>query len=43
MMYGLPVDTWVRLIVWMAIGLIIYFLYSKGHSRIHLEPSRGGD
>ncbi|HEY7235994.1 MAG TPA: amino acid permease [Gemmatimonadaceae bacterium] len=34
MMYGLPHDTWVRLIVWMALGLIIYFLYGKQHSRI---------
>jgi len=34
MMYGLPRDTWTRLIVWMAIGLIIYFAYGKSHSRI---------
>jgi APA family basic amino acid/polyamine antiporter len=34
MMRGLPRDTWVRLIVWMALGLIIYFLYGKQHSRI---------
>jgi APA family basic amino acid/polyamine antiporter len=43
MMYGLPHDTWVRLIVWMAIGLIIYFAYSRSHSRIRLDPSREGD
>jgi len=34
MMRGLPPDTWIRLIVWMAIGLVIYFAYGKGHSRI---------
>jgi basic amino acid/polyamine antiporter, APA family len=34
MMYGLPGDTWVRLIVWMALGLIIYFAYGRSHSRI---------
>jgi APA family basic amino acid/polyamine antiporter len=34
MMRGLPPDTWIRLIVWMAIGLIIYFTYGKRHSRI---------
>ncbi|HYJ80872.1 MAG TPA: amino acid permease [Longimicrobiaceae bacterium] len=32
MMYSLPKDTWVRLAVWMAIGLVIYFAYSRSHS-----------
>ncbi|HVX38814.1 MAG TPA: amino acid permease [Gemmatimonadaceae bacterium] len=46
MMVGLPVDTWVRLILWMAIGLIIYFTYGKRHSRIGGEnavPQAAGD
>ncbi|MFL5613674.1 MAG: amino acid permease [Gemmatimonadaceae bacterium] len=34
MMYGLPNDTWIRLVVWMALGLIIYFLYGIKHSRV---------
>ena len=34
LMYGLPLDTWMRLIVWMAIGLVIYFAYSKSHSKL---------
>jgi APA family basic amino acid/polyamine antiporter len=38
MMYGLPGDTWLRLIIWMAIGLIIYFGYSRSHSRIGNGP-----
>ena len=29
MMYGLPGDTWMRLLVWLALGLAIYFLYGK--------------
>jgi APA family basic amino acid/polyamine antiporter len=32
MMYSLPRDTWLRLIIWMAIGLLIYFVYSRTHS-----------
>jgi basic amino acid/polyamine antiporter, APA family len=34
MMYGLPSDTWVRLFVWMALGLLIYFFYGRHHSRV---------
>ncbi len=32
LMLTLPIDTWIRLVVWMAIGLLIYFLYGKHHS-----------
>jgi basic amino acid/polyamine antiporter, APA family len=35
LMYGLPVDTWARLFVWMVIGLAIYFLYGRRHSRLN--------
>lgn len=34
-MITLPGDTWLRLIVWMAIGIIIYFLYSKRKSKLN--------
>lgn len=34
MMYGLPSDTWIRLFVWLAIGLAIYFLYGRHNSRV---------
>ncbi len=35
LMYGLPLDTWARLLVWMVIGVIIYFAYSKKHSHLN--------
>jgi APA family basic amino acid/polyamine antiporter len=34
-MIALPFDTWIRLIVWLAIGLAIYFLYGIHHSRLN--------
>ena len=34
LMLSLPVMTWIRFIVWLVIGLLIYFLYSVRHSKI---------
>jgi APA family basic amino acid/polyamine antiporter len=42
LMYGLPLDTWLRLVIWMAIGLLIYFLYSKNHSKVQARVAAGG-
>ena len=35
-MVFLPIDTWIRLFVWMAIGFFIYFFYSRKHSRLRI-------
>lgn len=34
MMFGLGIDNWLRLFVWLAIGQVIYFSYSRFHSHI---------
>jgi basic amino acid/polyamine antiporter, APA family len=34
MMYKLGWINWARLIIWLAIGLVIYFAYSRKHSRV---------
>jgi APA family basic amino acid/polyamine antiporter len=34
MMVSLGGATWARLIIWLIIGLAIYFLYGKKHSRV---------
>jgi APA family basic amino acid/polyamine antiporter len=34
MMYKLGWINWARLIIWLIIGLVIYFSYSRHHSRI---------
>jgi basic amino acid/polyamine antiporter, APA family len=38
LMIGLPADTWARLIIWMAIGLTIYFTYGRSHSKVGQPP-----
>jgi APA family basic amino acid/polyamine antiporter len=34
LMATLPYDTWLRLVIWLAIGMAIYFGYSRKHSKL---------
>ena len=34
LMFYLDIETWIRLVVWLAIGLAIYFLYGRHHARV---------
>jgi basic amino acid/polyamine antiporter, APA family len=37
-MATLPRDTWYRLIGWMSIGILIYFVYGRLHSKVRNSP-----
>lgn len=41
MMFSLPPDNWWRLIGWLAIGLVIYFLYGIRHSKLRARAAAG--
>jgi basic amino acid/polyamine antiporter, APA family len=41
LMLGLPLDTWIRLAVWLVIGLLIYFSYGARHSELVKRSSAG--
>jgi len=37
LMLSLPLETWLRFLVWLLIGLAIYFLFSRKHSELRRE------
>ena len=44
LMLNLSVETWLRFVIWLAIGFAIYFAYSRRHAKIgqpgYLDPSK---
>lgn len=40
LMAGLPIESWERLAIWMAIGVAIYFGYSRHHSLAKLKAEQ---
>jgi len=40
LMVALPGDTWLRLVIWLIIGMAIYFGYSRRHSRVQAALDR---
>ena len=37
---SLPAETWCRLLLWSAIGIVIYVVYGYSHSRLRLPEER---
>jgi basic amino acid/polyamine antiporter, APA family len=42
LMLSLPANTWIRLVIWTSLGLVVYFAYSIRHSKLR-EPRRVTD
>ncbi|MBU3076218.1 amino acid permease, partial [Clostridium estertheticum] len=39
LMTALPLETWIRFIIWLLLGLAIYFIYGRHHSILqHSKP-----
>jgi basic amino acid/polyamine antiporter, APA family len=41
LMLDLPVDTWIRFVVWLVLGIVIYFTYGYKHSRVRQDAING--
>ena len=39
LMLNLTLETWIRFVIWLALGVVVYFAYSRRHSR--LNPANG--
>ena len=43
LMLNLSLETWLRFLIWMLLGFIVYFAYSRGHSRLLNQPTERTD
>jgi basic amino acid/polyamine antiporter, APA family len=43
LMVMLPADTWIRLVVWLSIGLVIYFLYARRNTEERFAALAAGE
>jgi APA family basic amino acid/polyamine antiporter len=40
LMASLPLETWLRFVVWLVLGLALYALYGRRHSRVAIDAQR---
>ena len=40
LMFSLPAENWWRLLIWLGLGLVIYYAYSRHHSVMHDQELR---
>jgi APA family basic amino acid/polyamine antiporter len=40
LMISLPMATWIAFVVWMSLGLVLYFTYSQSHSTLAAQAAK---
>lgn len=38
LMLNLPAATWLRFLIWMALGVVVYFVHGRRSSRLATDP-----